>query len=106
MRMNRTYCTVRFLAPNEARPAHHAPPRQVKVGGGSGWIAHSDGGGVVGILVFVAAVLLLFKNRYPRDVFDLVMRFNRWVFRVGVYAALMRPEYPPFRLDTGPREPT
>jgi hypothetical protein len=76
------------------------------VGGGFGWIAHSDGGGVVGILVFVAAVLLLFKNHYPRDVFDLVMGFNRWVFRVCVYAALMRPEYPPFRLDTGPREPT
>jgi hypothetical protein len=74
-------------------------------GGGSGWIAHSDGGGVIGILVCVAAVLLLFKNRYPRDVFDLLMGLNRWAFRVCAYAALMRPEYPPFRLDPGPREP-
>jgi hypothetical protein len=73
-------------------------------GGGLGGIGRS-GGGVVGVLVFVAAVLLLFRNRYPQDVFDLVMGFNRWALRVGVYAALMTPEYPPFRFDPGPRDP-
>jgi hypothetical protein len=36
--------------------------------------------------------------------FDLLMGFNRWTTRVGVYAALMTDRYPPFRLDTGPRE--
>jgi hypothetical protein len=60
--------------------------------------------GIVGILVIVIALLLLFKNRYPRDVFDVVMGFNRWVVRVTAYALLMTPQYPPFRLDPGARE--
>jgi hypothetical protein len=61
--------------------------------------------GLVDILVFVVAVLLLFKNRYPHDVFDVLMGFNRWAIRVAAYALLMTPQYPPFRLDTGGREP-
>jgi Domain of unknown function (DUF4389) len=74
-------------------------------GGGFGWPSRYGFGGVVGVLVFVVAMLLLFKNRYPRDVFDMVMGFNRWVFRVCAYATLLTPVYPPFRFDAGPREP-
>lgn len=72
-------------------------------GGGVGWGRY--GGGVVGVLVLVVGLLLLFKNRYPRDVFDVMMGFNRWVVRVGIYALLMTPEYPPFRVDPGAHEP-
>jgi hypothetical protein len=55
--------------------------------------------GLSGVLIFVAAVALLFTGRYPRDILRLLVGINRWVFRVIAYAALMRDEYPPFRLE-------
>ncbi|HET7566663.1 MAG TPA: DUF4389 domain-containing protein [Gaiellaceae bacterium] len=61
---------------------------------------------LVGILVLVVAVLLLIGRSYPRNVFDLVMGFNRWSLRVCAYAAFLTSEYPPFRLDQGGEEPT
>ncbi len=55
--------------------------------------------GLISVLVFIAAVALLFTGRYPTDIFRLVLGFNRWRLRVTVYASLMRDEYPPFRLS-------
>ena len=61
--------------------------------------------GMIGLLVLVAAVVLLFTGRYPHTVFDLVMGLQRWVYRVIPYAALMTDQYPPFRLDQGSDDP-
>ncbi|MTD59194.1 DUF4389 domain-containing protein [Amycolatopsis pithecellobii] len=82
------------------------------VGGGT-WFAWNGrsgnfdwaGGGLVGVLVFVAGVVLLFTGRYPKPIHDFVVGLDRWVVRVGAYAALMTDQYPPFRLDLGGQDP-
>jgi hypothetical protein len=61
---------------------------------------------LISVLVLIAGVALLFTARYPRTLFNLVVGINRWLYRVTTYAALLRDEYPPFRLDQGPLEPT
>ena len=62
-------------------------------GGGGG-----ESAGLVFILAIVAAVILLFTGKYPKDIFNLVIGMNRWSYRVYAYVALMTDEYPPFRL--------
>ena len=70
------------------------------------WV-FSDGpavGGLVGLLVFIAALALLFTGVYNTGLFNLVMGIHRWIYRVYAYTSLLRDDYPPFRLDQGPLE--
>jgi Domain of unknown function (DUF4389) len=83
----------------------------VFLGGGAaawGWHDHSWRGptyvGVIDMLVFFSVLVLLFRGEYPRSIFDFVLGLNRWVLRAVAYAALMTPEYPPYRIDGGEAE--
>ena len=77
-------------------------------GGGAddAWDNGSNAGwSLVGLLVLIAAIMLLFTGRYPKPIYDLVLGMDRWALRVGAYAALMTDRYPPFRLDQGGTDP-
>jgi hypothetical protein len=84
----------------------------VLAGGWTAGVGFGDGGGrfvlsggVIGLLVLVAAIVLAITSTYPAALFDVVMGMNRWCYRVLAYVALMRDEYPPFRFDAGGPDP-
>ena len=71
---------------------------------GSEWMWSS--GGLIGLLVFFAGVVLLFTGRYPRALFDFVLGMNRWVFRVAAYASADDGYLPAVPARPGRHEPS
>lgn len=70
-------------------------------GSAPGWTfddGRAEWPGLIWLLTLVAGVILLFRGRYSRDLHELIVGLNRWVYRVVAYVALLRDEYPPFRL--------
>jgi hypothetical protein len=59
-----------------------------------GWIA--------GILLIVAAIMVLIQEKYAQGIFDFIKADLRWNARMYVYLAGLAQEYPPFAFDTGP----
>jgi hypothetical protein len=50
----------------------------------------------VGIVTFIAMWIILFTAKYPKGIYDFVVRYMRWSTRVTAYMSLLRDEYPPF----------
>lgn len=58
------------------------------------------GGGVLGVVAFVVAVIawfaIVFGGRYPDGLYKLAAFYLRWRVRAVAYLMLLRDEYPPF----------
>ena len=56
----------------------------------------------LGIAAFVVCIIawfaILFTKRFPRGLFDFIVGYRRWEYRVNAYTGLLRDEYPPFSL--------
>jgi hypothetical protein len=54
----------------------------------------STGGGITGGLFAATALMILFRQRYPRWWFDFALQFNRFGARVAAYVGLLTDHYP------------
>ncbi|MGH2450352.1 MAG: DUF4389 domain-containing protein [Candidatus Limnocylindria bacterium] len=54
----------------------------------------TSGPGVVFSLAFATALMILFRQRYPRWWFDFQLALARFSYRVAAYFVLLRDEYP------------
>lgn len=52
------------------------------------------GGGVVGGLFLATALMILFRQKYPKWWFDFNLELNRFSTRVGAYLLLLTDKYP------------
>jgi hypothetical protein len=48
------------------------------------------------IVMFVAWWAILFTGKFPKGMFDFVVKYMRWALRVGAYMGFMTDVYPPF----------
>ncbi len=54
----------------------------------------TSGGGIAGGLFAATALMILFRQRYPRWWFDFALELNRFSTRVGAYLFLLTDQYP------------
>ncbi len=54
----------------------------------------TSGGGIVGGLFIATALMILFRQKYPRWWFDFSLELSRFGTRVGAYLALLTDRYP------------
>jgi len=57
------------------------------------WV-QTSGGGIGGGLAVATALMILFRQRYPRWWFDFALGLARFSSRVGAYATLLTDQYP------------
>jgi membrane protein YdbS with pleckstrin-like domain len=60
----------------------------------TGETVRRSGGGIMGALAVAAALMILFRQRYPRWWFDFARELVRFGARVGAYGALLTDKYP------------
>ena len=61
---------------------------------------------VASIVHFIAFFAILFTKRYPASLFNFMVGFQRWTYRVQIYYMLMTDDYPPFTLNDELMGPT
>jgi Domain of unknown function (DUF4389) len=61
---------------------------------------------VASIVTVIAWFAILITGGYPRSLFDFVVGYHRWNYRVSVYLSLLTDAYPPFSFDPEPSPPT
>jgi hypothetical protein len=60
----------------------------------TGETVRSSGGGILGGLAVATALMIVFRQRYPRWWFDFARELVRFVSRVAAYGALLTDRYP------------
>ena len=50
----------------------------------------------VAVVQIIAFFAILFTGKFPKGMFDFVVRYVRWSNNVSAYLYFMRDEYPPF----------
>lgn len=58
------------------------------------FMSQDGGGGIVAGLFVATALMILFRQRYPRWWFDFNLELNRFATRVGAYLFLLTDRYP------------
>ena len=53
----------------------------------------------VSVVTFIAWWVILFTAKYPKGMFNFVIRYWRWDIRVSAYLSLLTDAYPPFSGD-------